>query len=115
MGRLKAEPARPVRSLDEFFALAYAVETDAAALQVAAQWSGGFAFRGGGFHGFHHGFHHGFFRRRAFIGFGFWPYYADYYPYYYDDYYPYDEGCYLVRRRVHTRYGWRIRNVEVCG
>ena len=31
MGRLKAEPARPVRSLDEFFALAYAVETDAAA------------------------------------------------------------------------------------
>lgn len=31
MGRLKAEPAGPVRSLDEFFALAYAVETDAAA------------------------------------------------------------------------------------
>jgi len=30
VSRLKAEPAGPVRSLDEFFALAYAVETDAA-------------------------------------------------------------------------------------
>ena len=24
-------------------------------------------------------------------------------------------GCYLVRRRVMTRYGWRIRRVQVCG
>ena len=27
----------------------------------------------------------------------------------------YDDGdCYLVRRRVMTRYGWRIRRVQVC-
>jgi hypothetical protein len=23
-------------------------------------------------------------------------------------------GCYLIRRRVMTRYGWRIRRVQVC-
>lgn len=64
-------------------------------------------FGGGGFHGgFHHGFHN-----RAFVGFGIGPYayYDDYYPYYYDD------GCYLVRHRVLTHYGWRIRRVQVCG
>ena len=32
------------------------------------------------------------------------PYYDGYYPY---DYY--DDGCYIVRRRVMTHYGWRIR------
>ena len=45
------------------------------------------------------------------------PYYygPGYYPgYYYDGGY-YDEGgCYLVRQRVHTRHGWRVRRVEVC-
>ena len=62
---------------------------------------------GGGFHGggFHRGFHGG--------GFG-----LGYYPYgYYGGYYPYygDAGvCYSVRRRVMTRYGWRIRRVSVC-
>jgi len=30
---------------------------------------------------------------------------------YYDD----GGGCYLVRRRVLTPYGWRIRRVQVCG
>ena len=38
-------------------------------------------------------------------------------PGYYDGYYPYYEdegGCYLVRQRVKTRHGWRIRRVEVC-
>ena len=30
---------------------------------------------------------------------------------YFDD----DGGCYVVRRRVHTRHGWRVRRVEVCG
>ena len=49
--------------------------------------------------------------------------YADYgdydygYPYYdygYDDFYYGDGGCYVVQRRVHTRYGWRIRPVQVC-
>jgi hypothetical protein len=69
---------------------------------------------GGGFGGFHGGgFHGGFaggFHRRGFVGFGVGPYaYYDGYPYYYDD------GCYLVRHRVLTRYGWRIRPVEVCG
>ena len=43
------------------------------------------------------------------------------YPYYYDDYYPYyanddyyEDGCYVVKRRVYTRYGWRVRPVQVC-
>jgi hypothetical protein len=37
------------------------------------------------------------------------------YPYYYDGPY-YDEGpeCYLVRQRVKTRHGWRIRRFRVC-
>jgi hypothetical protein len=59
------------------------------------------------------------FRFGAFaFGFGY-PY--DYYDYpYYDDYayadtYYDDGGCYVVRRRVATPYGWRIRPVQVCG
>jgi hypothetical protein len=75
---------------------------------------------GGGHEGFHHegfhheGFHEGFhggFHRHAFFGFGFGPYPVGGYPYYdnYDD-----AGCYLVRRRVWTPYGWRIRRVAVC-
>jgi hypothetical protein len=68
--------------------------------------------------GFHHGFHHG--RRFALgagLGFGFYPY-GDYYdyPYYADDDSYYDDGgCYIVKRRVHTRHGWRLRPVQVCG
>jgi hypothetical protein len=50
----------------------------------------------------------GFLRR---IGLGFGPYYNGYYPY--NDYYYDDGGCYIVRRHVHTRYGWRVR--PVCG
>jgi hypothetical protein len=61
---------------------------------------GGGGFRGGGFRG----------RGR---GFGFYDY-GGYYPYDYGTYYG-DEGCYLVRRRVKTRHGWRVRRVEVCG
>jgi hypothetical protein len=50
------------------------------------------------------------FHRRAFVGFGFGPYaYDDGYRYYYDD------GCYTVGQRALTRYGWRIRPVQVCG
>ena len=65
--------------------------------------------------GMNHGFHH---RGRFFVG-GVWgPGYDDYwdYPdYAYDDSY-YDNGsCYVVQRRVHTAYGWRIRPVQVCG
>jgi hypothetical protein len=44
---------------------------------------------------------------------GFGPYYSGYDPYAYNDYY--DDGCYVVRRRVLTRYGWRIRPVQLCG
>src|SRR5580704_17712453 len=70
-------------------------------------------FHGGGFGGFHHhGLGPGF---GVGLGLGF------YAPYYYGDYYPdygYEEGdegqCYLVRRRVHTRHGWRLRSVQVC-
>ena len=95
----------------------------------AAIGSGGFrggpfaanGFRGGGFH---HGFHHHG-RRFAFgafaVGLGNpYAYYGDYdydYPYDYanDDSYYGDSGCYVVQRRVHTRYGWRVRPVQVCG
>jgi hypothetical protein len=84
--------------------------------------SGAFTAHGFRSAGFHQGFrHHG--RRFAFgafaLGVGYpYAYYDDYYPYYdyaYDDaYYGYG-GCYVVQRRVHTRYGWRIRPVQVCG
>jgi hypothetical protein len=88
---------------------------------------GGFGgFHGGGFHG--GGFHGGFGRRFGYgvgafglgVGLGYglygpYGYYGDYgYPYY-DDYYADETSCYLVRRRVHTPYGWRIRPVEICG
>jgi hypothetical protein len=67
---------------------------------------------GAGFGRFHHGFHH---RRVFFVGGGPYAYYDDY-PYYYDNgYYADDGGCYIVRQRVHTRYGWRLRSVQVCG
>jgi hypothetical protein len=69
----------------------------------------GGGFRGGGFRGAGFG---------AGIGLGlglYGPYgYGGYYPYGYSGYY--DEGgiCYLVRRRVLTPSGWRIRRVRVC-
>jgi hypothetical protein len=34
-------------------------------------------------------------------------------PYAYNDYYD-DGGCYLVRQRIWTSYGWRVRRVQVC-
>jgi hypothetical protein len=69
---------------------------------------GGGHFAGGGFHG-------GGFHGRDIHGFGFFgPFaYGGYYPYDYG-YYG-DDGCYLMNRRVMTRYGWRIRPVQVCG
>jgi hypothetical protein len=46
-------------------------------------------------------------------GFGFFgPYAYGDYPYYYGD--DDEGGCYLVARRVLTRYGWRSRRVEIC-
>jgi hypothetical protein len=73
---------------------------------------------GGEFHGggFHHGFHHD----RGFGGYGYYPYdygyYDDGYPdYAYGDSY-YDNGdCYTVQRRVHSRIGWHVHPVQVCG
>ena len=84
----------------------------------AAFGPGRFASFGSG--RFHHGrFHHGF-RRPIFVGtafglglYGAYPYYDDYYPYYANDDY-YESGCYVVKQRVHTRYGWRVRPVQVC-
>ena len=61
---------------------------------------------------FDHGFRHG---RRFFVGGAYYDGYWDYPDYAYDDSY-YDNGsCYVVQRRVHTSYGWRIRPVQVCG
>ena len=83
--------------------------------------SGGGGGHGGGFGG--GGFHGGGFGLGGFglgLGYGLYGpygYYGDYgYPYYaYGDSYYDDGGCYVVRRRVHTPYGWRIRPVQVCG
>jgi hypothetical protein len=66
--------------------------------------------RGGGHGG--HGFHGGGFRGAGFglgLGLGYYPYYNGYYPYYGDA-----GVCYVVRQRVMTRYGWRIRRVSIC-
>src|SRR6202043_2969900 len=78
-------------------------------------------FHGGGMGGFHGGgfgvFHHHGFGPGFGVGLGL----GLYAPYYYGDYYPvygYEEGdegqCYLVRRRVHTHHGWRLRTVQIC-
>jgi hypothetical protein len=100
---------------------------------TVASARGGFgAFHGGG--GFHGGGFHGGGFRGAGIGLGFglgvagayaaygYPYGYGY-PNGYGGYYgsPYadngygDGGCYLVRQRVWTPYGWRLRPVQVCG
>jgi hypothetical protein len=99
------------------------VGASTAPAQARGGRGGGFGggFRGGGFGG---GFRGGGFRgggfRGAGIGLGLGlglaaPYYGyGYrgYPYGYSSYY--DPGCYLVRRRVWTPYGWRFRRVTVC-
>jgi hypothetical protein len=75
----------------------------------------GVAFAGHGFRDRDGGFRHG----RRFAVFGVGPYgyddYYDYPDYAYDDSYTDDGGCYVVQRRVHTRYGWRLQPVQVCG
>jgi hypothetical protein len=75
---------------------------------------GGRGFGGGG-RGFGGGFRGGGFRGAGIglglglgLGYGY-PYYGGYYPYYEDE-----GACYVVRQRVMTRYGWRIRRVSVC-
>ena len=86
---------------------------------------GGGGFGGGGFHG-GGGFGGGGFHGGPAVGGGGFRGYARYgygggygYPYAYGDYYGYPDyyggdDCYLVRQRVLTRYGWRIRRVEIC-
>jgi hypothetical protein len=79
---------------------------------VSARGGGGGGGGGGGFHG--GGFRGGGFRGG---GFGYGGYYGGYgYPYGYGGYYDDEDvgGCYLVRQRVMTRYGWRIRRVQIC-
>jgi hypothetical protein len=73
-------------------------------------------------HGFHHGRGFGFGGFGAGVGYGLYDPYAYYgddygYPGYASDdsYYGDDGGCYIVRQRVHTRYGWRLRPVQICG
>jgi hypothetical protein len=86
-----------------------------ASVPAAVVGRGTFAANGFRAGAFHHGFHH----RRAFVFGAFagpYAYYDDYYPYYVnDDTYYDDGGCYIVRQRVHTRHGWRMRPVQVCG
>jgi hypothetical protein len=86
-----------------------AVILSASATPAHARGRGG-GFRGGGFGGRGIGLGVG-------LGLGLAsPYYGGYgyggYPYGYSSYY--DPGCYVVRRRVMTPYGWRIRRVTVC-
>lgn len=83
-----------------------------AALARGGGGGGGGHGGGGGGHGFGGGGHgfggHGF--RGGGFGYGFYPgYYDGYYPYYEDE-----TSCYVVRQRVMTRHGWRVRRVEVC-
>ena len=83
---------------------------------VSARGGGGGHGGGGGGHGGGGGFHGGGFRGGG-VGFGYGGYYGGYgYPYGYGGYYDNDDegGCYLVRRRAMTRYGWRIRRVQIC-
>jgi hypothetical protein len=75
-------------------------------------------FAGRGFRHDHDGFRHHR-GRNFFVGGYFGPdYYDDYYDYpgyVADDSYYDNGGCYVVQRRVHTRHGWRLRPVQVCG
>lgn len=83
-----------------------------------AEARGGMGFRGGGFHG---GFHHHGFGRIGLgavgLGLGLGLAAAPYgygYPYGYGSYATYGGDCYLLRRRVWTPFGWRLRRIEVC-
>ena len=96
-------------------ALLFICAVGGSALLLGASSTPALAFghggHGGGFggHGGFGGFHGGGFRGGGF-GFYGYPYGYGYYPPYYGD-----EGvCYVVRQRVMTRYGWRIRRVSVC-
>jgi len=98
-----------------FIGLTFA--SDSASARPGGGFRGG-GFHGGGFHGggFRGGFHRG--------GFGFAPFVGAAvglgiagatYPYWggYPGYYGYGDGC-LVRQRVWTPYGWRVRILDAC-
>jgi len=93
-----------------------ASSTAALAFGGGGNGGGGFGHGGGGFRG--GGFHGGGFRGGGFgvgLGLGLYGYGYPYgYPYGYGGYYEDEGGCYLVRRRIRTPRGWRIRRVEVC-
>src|SRR3982074_1290995 len=83
-----------------------------------AEARGGMGFHGGGFHG---GFHHhgfgGIGLGAVGLGLGLGLAAAPYgygYPYGYGSYAAYGGDCYLIRRRVWTPFGWRLRRIEVC-
>jgi hypothetical protein len=123
-----------MRSLIAILTAAFIGLTFAAESASARPGGGGFrggGFHGGGFHGggfrggfhgggFRHGgFHHGGFRHHGFrggfplvgaaVGLGLaasYPYWGGYPGYY-------GGGC-LVRERIWTPYGWRIRVVDAC-
>jgi len=86
-----------------------------ASARGGGHWGGGH----GGFHGGGGGFRGAGIAAGA-IGLGLGlataPYaYGGYgYPYGYDSYAYDNGGCYLVRQRVMTPYGWRLRRVQVC-
>jgi hypothetical protein len=91
---------------------ASAVLLGASSTAALAHGGGGHGGGGGGGHG-GGGFRGGGFRGGGF-GFGYWGLGYDY-PYGYGGYYDIDETtCYVARRRVMMRHGWRIRRVDVC-
>lgn len=110
-------------------AISLVTPTEASAWGRGGGFHGG--FHGGGFHGFHGGWHGGGWRGGGWRGPGWGAvgigiglglaapfFYGGYgypygYPYDYGSYYGYG-GCYLVRQRVMTPYGWRLRRIEVC-
>ena len=120
-----------------FIGLTFATDS-ASARPGGGGFRGGGGFHGGGFHGggFRGGFHGGGFRHGGFHGggfrhggfhhrgFGFAPFVGAAvglgiagatYPYWggYPGSYGYGNGC-LVRERVWTHYGWRVRVVDAC-
>jgi hypothetical protein len=111
--------------LRKMFVAALAVVTVALSAPQAAQARGGFhgggGWHGGGWHGGGHwhggGFWPGLALGAGIAGYG---YYGYGYPYYGDPYYAgtgYNGGygdCYVARKRVMTKWGWRVRLVDVC-
>ena len=78
---------------------------------VGGGWHGGYGWRGPAFGAIGVGIGLGL--AGAYGGWGY-PYGYGYgYPYGYSSYYD-DGGCYVMRRRVWTSRGWRLRPVQVC-